>query len=112
VPGDGNLEMAYNYNAACNEYYGVEVDVTYIDVTTLKEHAQTASFKVYPNPVKDEINIQAESFAKAEIYSVTGQKLMESTVNILNVNTLSTGVYLLKVYDLDGNSETQRIVVK
>ena len=112
VPGDGNLEMAYNYNAACNEYYDVEVDVTYIDVTTLKEHAQTASFKVYPNPVKDEINIQAESFAKAEIYSVTGQKLMESNVNTFNVSALSQGVYLLKVYDLDDNSETQKIVVK
>ena len=36
-PADGDIEMAYNYNAARNEYYGAEVDVTYIDVTTLKE---------------------------------------------------------------------------
>lgn len=108
---DGDIEMAYGYNADSKIFYGFVVDMTYVDLTSVYENAQ-ANFKVYPVPAENEIQIQAEGFQKAEIYSVTGQKLMESTVNVLNVNTLSTGIYLLKVYNLDGNSETQRIVVK
>ena len=108
---NGNIEMAYGYNAAAKTYYGSEVNMTYVDLTGLNENAQ-ASFKVYPLPAENEIQIQAEDFQKAEIYSVTGQKLMESTVVKMNVSSLSQGVYLLKVYDQAGKAETQRIIVK
>ena len=81
-------------------------------MTGLKENAQATSFKVYPVPAENEILIQAESFQKAEIYSVTGQKLMESQQNRMEVNALSAGLYVIKVYDLEGNCETQRLVVR
>ena len=93
---DYNLEMAYGYNADVKTYYGCEVDVTYVDITSINENTQT-NFKVYPVPAENEIQIQAEGFQKAEIYSVTGQKLMESTVKKMNVSSLSQGVYMLKV---------------
>ena len=38
--------------------------------------------------------------------------MMESVQEAMNVSQLASGVYLLKVYNLDGNSETQRFVVK
>lgn len=108
---DYDLEMAYGYNADVKTFYGCEVDVTYIDITSINENAQ-ANFKVYPVPAGNEIFIQAEGFQKAEIYNVAGQKLMESTMEKMNVSSLSQGVYLLKVYDLSGKAETQRMVVK
>lgn len=111
VPGDGNMEMAYGYNAASKTFYGTEVDMTYVDLTGVNENAQ-ANFKVYPVPAEDKIFIQAESFQKAEIYNLTGQKLMESVQETMNVSQLASGVYLLKVYNLDGNSQAQRIVVR
>jgi len=108
---DDELEMAYGYNAATKTFYGSEVDVTYVDLTGVNENSQ-ANFKVYPVPAENEILIQAEGFQKAEIYSLTGQKMMESVQEAMNVSHLASGVYLLKVYNLDGNSETQRFVVK
>ena len=86
--------------------------MVYVDLTSVNENAQTSNVKVYPVPAENEIQIQAEGFQKAEIYSVTGQKMLESTMDKMNVSSLSQGVYLLKVYDQSGNSETQRIVVK
>ena len=112
VPGDGDIEMAYGYNADTKSFYGYEVNMVYVDITGLKEDAQAASFKVYPVPAENEIQIQADNFQKAEIYSLTGQKLMESLQNKLNVSVLASGVYLLKVYDQAGKAGTQRIVVK
>lgn len=110
--GEGDVEMAYNYGAEKDVYLGHEVHVEYLDVTGLDENSSVAGFKVYPVPAESEIQIQAENFQKAEIYSLTGQKLMESVQQKMNVSALSQGVYLLKVFDQSGKAETQRIVVK
>ena len=111
IPCDDELEMAYGYNAATKMFYGSEADVTYVDLTGVNENNQ-ANFKVYPVPAENEIQIQANGLQKAEIYSLTGQKMMESVQETMNVSQLASGVYLLKVFDLDGNSQAQRIVVK
>ena len=106
------LEMAYGYNAATKTFYGSEVDMTYIDLTGVNENDQATNFKVYPVPAENEIQIQADNFQKAEIYSLTGQKLMESFQDNLNVSELSSGLYIIKVYDRKGGCATQRFVVK
>ena len=112
VSGDGDIEISYGYNAASVTFNCFQVDVTYIDLTDVVENTQAANFKVYPVPAEGEITIEAEDFQKAEIYSFTGQKMMESLQTKLDVSALASGVYLLKVYNMDGNCATQRVVVK
>ena len=112
IPADGDIEMFYDEYAAAKIFYGHEVDMTYIDLTSLKENTQAANFKVYPIPAESEILIEADDFQKAEIYSLTGQKLMESLQDRMNVSELSSGLYIIKVYDLEGNCAVQRFVVK
>lgn len=109
---DNDIEMAFDYNATSINYYGCRVDVEFVDLTGLDENAQTDSFKVYPVPAESEIRIQAEGFQKAEIYSLTGQKLMESLRDRMDVSALSSGLYIMKVYDREGGCATQRFVVK
>lgn len=111
VSHDGDIEMVFGNGEKSNEYYGFSVDVEYVDLTSVNENA-AAKFMVYPIPAENEIQIQAEGFQKAEIYSVTGQKMIESQQNNMNVSQLSSGLYIIKVYDLDGNCSTQRFVVK
>jgi hypothetical protein len=112
VPADGLIEIAYDYNAASITFTCHKVEAIYIDLTGVEENAQAANFKIYPVPAEGEITIEAENFQKAEIYSLTGQKLMESLQDNLNVGELSSGLYIIKVYDLEGNCDTQRFVVK
>ena len=112
VPGDGDIEMAYGYTSNSISFYGYEVNMTYIDLTGVNENTQTVSFKVYPLLAENEIQIRTESFQKAEIFTLTGQMLLESEQNNMNVSGLATGIYLLKVYDQTGNSATQKLVVK
>ncbi len=108
---DGDIEMAYGYSEVSNEYFGSHVDVEYVDLTVVDDNA-TVNFKAYPVPAENELIIQVEGFQKAEIYSVTGQKLIESSRSRMDVGTLGRGVYLLKVYDQAGVAGAQRIVVK
>ena len=111
VSDDGDIEMVFSNGEKSNEYDGYWVEVVYVDLTSVNEIVSAASFKVYPVPAENEIQIQAEGFQKAEIYSLTGQKLMESLQDRINVGELSSGLYIIKVYDLEG-CDTQRFVVR
>ena len=110
--GDNDIEMAFDYSANSNSYFGWRVVVEYVDLTGLNESNQAVSFTLFPVPAESEITIQAEGFQKAEVYSLMGQKLMESQHNRIDVGALSSGLYVIKVYDLEGNCATQRFVVK
>ena len=109
---DGDIEMVFDNGEKSNEYYGYLADVEYVDLTSLKENDPTFSFVVYPVPAHDVIYIEAEGFQKAEVYNLTGQKLMESLRDRMNVSSLSSGLYVMKVYDRGGGCATQRFVVK
>ena len=111
VSHNGDIEMVFGNGEKSYEYYGYWVEVEYVNLTSVDENA-AAKFMVYPIPAENEIQIQAEGFQKAEIYSLTGQKLMESQSEKMNVGALSSGIYLLKVFDRAGNVETQKLMVK
>ena len=111
-PSDGDIEMTFSYGEKSVDYYGYHVDMTFVDLTGVKENNATASFNLYPVPAQDEITIEANGFAKAEIYNVMGQKLIESLSDRMNVSTLASGLYIMKVYDQNGQSQMQRFVVK
>lgn len=108
---DGDIEMFFG-DGNKTVYYGYIVDVEYVDLTAVNENNAAPRFVVYPVPAKDMVHVEAESFQKAEIYSLTGQKLMESLRNRMNVSALSSGLYIMKVYDREGGCATQRFVVK
>jgi sugar lactone lactonase YvrE len=70
-------------------------------------------FTMFPNPASTVVNIDIESDLKSvEIYSIQGQKVLTSTSNVLIVESLLSGVYFVKVQDIDGKSATQKIVIK
>ncbi len=80
-------------------------------------------FAVYPNPTKDELNIEAigtiTSPVEIEIYDLLGKRIFrkEESLNndLVQVNLASydAGIYLLKMTDTQtGASHTQKIVKK
>ena len=71
---------------------------------------------VFPNPVKDIMTVQADKNIKEiYVYNVTGQLLINSTVNAktITVNTsgLTTGIYTLKAI-LDNGTINKKIVIQ
>ena len=112
VPADGPIEIAYGYNAASIDFNCYQLEASYIDLTGVEENTPDVSFNVYPVPAENEIQIQAEGFQKAEIFTLTGQMQLESVKNTIDISGLATGIYMLKVYDQAGNSAMQKFVVK
>ena len=71
---------------------------------------------VYPNPVKDILNISSKKKIKEiSVFNIAGQKVLNS-INVkngqLNVSSLSSGVYVFQVKMENGKVETFKIIKK
>ena len=71
---------------------------------------------IYPNPVDGNfVNILSpiNGIKKIEIYSLTGRKLMENMINgdILNVSSLNTGFYMMKV-SIEDQSKIFKLIIR
>ena len=61
---------------------------------------------IYPNPATTELNIQIPSNVNLEavvVYNSLGQNVFESKSTIVDLNSLSTGVYSLKTATSEGS---------
>ncbi|MEL1242867.1 T9SS type A sorting domain-containing protein [Flavobacterium sp. DGU11] len=72
-----------------------------------------ASVKLYPNPASNVVTIdsQLSNISKVEVYSVLGTKVMESANTQLNVENLSDGIYMVKIY-AGNKSVTKKLVIQ
>lgn len=72
---------------------------------------------LYPNPVKEELNVASDELIKSiKIYSITGQLMMtelpEELKTTIHTHTLSRGVYVVEVVTEGGVSHSKIQVVK
>ncbi|SHF91549.1 Por secretion system C-terminal sorting domain-containing protein [Mariniphaga anaerophila] len=85
------------------EVYGSEV------VTGIHEHRFERSFKVFPNPASDQLNVELEQFKSVSVYSLSGLELITSEVKTINLAGFSKGVYIVKVRNNKGEVFQQKI---
>jgi hypothetical protein len=79
---------------------------------TIVEIAANDFVKVYPNPTTDKLIIVSKNLQKSILYNVSGQKVLESDRNELNVSELSTGVYLLHTTNNQNQLSIFKIIKK
>lgn len=107
-----DIEIFYNEGESMTYENVKELTVKYVDVTRLQEHPTASQFIIAPNPIDDRIQISGEQFMKAEVYTLTGQKVLESVTPTITLNGISSGAYLLKIQDRNGHVETQKVLVR
>lgn len=74
---------------------------------------ETESFKLYPNPTTNLLNIEmTDGFEYAEIYSMSGKKVLKFTTERIDVSNIAKGVYLLKVKSTTGLFFIKRFIKK
>jgi hypothetical protein len=71
---------------------------------------------IYPNPVDGNyvtILSTAQGLKEIEVYSVTGRKVIDTAINgsTLDVSSLNTGFYLLKV-KINGQNKVSKLVIR
>ena len=71
-----------------------------------------SDFSVFPNPIKDVLNIQSETaITEIEIYNQLGQMVLSSTnQNTIDISSVSSGIYFIKIKDVNGIIGTKKVV--
>ena len=65
-------------------------------VQTSVDNQNTESISIYPNPVKNILNISG-TFELVEIYDVFGKLVLSTTKNLINTEKLSEGIYIVNI---------------
>lgn len=84
------------------------------DCSLNNEDIFLSSFKIFPNPVQDEITIippQQVQLSKIEVYDISGKRVLLQTSNFnqVRVLTLPKGVFFLRI-DTQNNSIVRRFI--
>ena len=123
-PGDRPMNATNNENLTCiqvdnvinaNNYDGWYKDLTASYSTDCSSALSTddlekSQTKIYPNPVKNILNIQTKSkLQKLKIYSGTGQLVKTSILKETNVSDLPKGNYILKI-TTDKGVQTEKFI--
>ncbi|MBP1165470.1 MULTISPECIES: DUF7619 domain-containing protein [unclassified Chryseobacterium] len=87
----------YNHPIITNTYTTSVQNI----LATAETHKENTSISIYPNPVRDILNIQSKNeIVKAEIYDTAGRIIRSLSVigNSIPVSELSKGNYILKAF--------------
>ena len=106
-----------------NLYFEVQADVdssapngefliSAYDPTAGVTDAYVDGFTMYPNPVKDVLHIHTDkSIQNIEVYNLLGQKMLETQNTDIDVSSLTSGTYMLKV-QTDDQSGSYKLIKK
>ncbi len=113
----GSRYIGYVDDLKIYNYAVTDADVTslYTNNTLSSSNFTQNNLEValYPNPVRDILNIEIENDIQSiEIYNIQGQKVLSSNQKQINVSDLATGMYMVRIQDIDNNIATKKIVIK
>jgi hypothetical protein len=78
--------------------------------TTIPENDVNNSVEIYPNPVNTQMIVKANDFGKAEIFNSLGSKIMDANSAIIDVSSLTPGIYFINVHTRNGKIEKFKFV--
>ena len=109
---DVNNETVMQFGQNNNVFtYSYSVEFIYNNADV--EETSLNGFNVYPNPARNQINIEGQNICEVFIYNALGQIIYSKSGDIETINTSSfdEGLYVVNVKDINGNSASQRIVI-
>ena len=88
------------------------IDFTiYINGSLLGIDEISAETKVYPNPMSNVLHIESNNVQNVAVFNAVGQQvLFVENTNEIDVESLSEGLYFVKISDMKGNSIVKKIV--
>lgn len=116
-PLENNKDLLIDYQVAEGEPE-IRFGFIYNPESLSSEEFTSRKFKIYPNPAKDVLNIEAENKSSPklefEIYSLLGQKVaqgnFEDKLSNYDISSFSIGVYLIVITDNNNLKETLKFI--
>lgn len=90
----------------------------FFDGTLSTQQTSITNFEIYPNPVKDHINLKTdyEDDFNVTIYNLLGKKIVtetiDSTSKFMDISNLQSGIYFLKISSMDNTILQIKKIIK
>lgn len=70
-----------------------------------------SEFKIYPNPVSNSLFVNSTSdIVRVGVYNILGKKVLETTAKKIDVHSLASGVYILKLENKSGKIVKKKFI--
>ena len=110
---------AYYADIDCESEYALaensDDDFVMVEVVSVNENIYN-QVKIYPNPAKDRIKVEAEHIKTLTIVNMTGQVVMSQETNsdemTLDLSDFETGMYMLQIVTETGVVTRQINIIK
>lgn len=112
----GNHAFRFTKGDGATATAQVQIDNVEITCTTCTpasvDDFNKLKFTISPNPAQDIVRVTSNDILeKMELYSLTGAKILEvKGNNYINMNGISSGIYLLKVHSDNGSVATKKLI--
>ncbi len=114
----GMLDEVYMFNdvlseAEVNEVMNIQNLEEYLASLSIVENEPAFNkIKLFPNPANQMLNIVGADMMDVKVYDLFGRMIKSSTINNnkLDVSSLGSGVYIIKMKDVQGNFYTSRFI--
>lgn len=117
-----NLVVGDTFTNQANIYFDFNFPIlTNMESTIIQQTLNTNNFSInnkisiYPNPTSDVINIQTNNTTdfNIEIYDVVGKQIGSyKNQKSIDISNLTSGMYLIKIIDLENNLESSHKIIK
>jgi Flp pilus assembly pilin Flp len=115
LSGDGStIAIGAHSASTVNGTYSGYVKVYDFSAVLSSNSFSLSQFNIYPNPTKDQFTIQLQEgvqLKKVCIYNQLGQFITSSTVNSMNTQSLSKGIYFVQIETTNGKA-TKKLIVE
>lgn len=123
---DGTIHSLKAYTGLLDEFYIYNRALSATDIGFLMNNTAGVSLlssqdfnsknlkaSIYPNPASDNFSIEMENEVKSvEVFSLQGQKVLTSKNKNVDVSSLSKGMYLVRIEDVDNAVATKKLIVE
>lgn len=114
TPGEVVYIGVWKYNATAPTAANSQFLISAYDASLSTGSFDVTSFKAYPNPVKDVLNLSYSSaISSVEVFNMLGQKVIVKDLNVtqgqVDMSNLNAGNYLVKV-TAEGQTKTIKII--
>ena len=107
-------EAAVNFVTNDPENPEIRIPLTLTIGTEGVAESNVNAYEIYPNPASTMVTVKGDNLSTCAIYNVAGQLVrvvkLDSVVNNIDMN-VEAGVYFFSIYDNNGNSNVQRVVI-
>ncbi|KMQ71647.1 T9SS type A sorting domain-containing protein [Chryseobacterium koreense] len=81
------------------------------DAALAVSNVNKTKVNVYPNPTTDVLNITADKkVTNVTFFDMTGRKVKQTTENVINVESLEKGSYIVNITFADGTVDSKKVI--